>query len=283
MRILLFGKNGQLATMCRASFEERNISYVALDRDACDVRQKESVLDAVRTYRPTLLWNAAGYTNVDAMEGEGREAGWAVNAQAPKYMAEAAEELNIPLIHVGTDYVFDGQQRTPYRETDTPHPLNVYGASKLAGDTAVQSYAKAIILRVSWLYGPGEQNFVRKFLAFNRGKTENNITGDEYAVPTHVSSLLGSAMDLVEREAFGLYHVRDGAPDAGVSRAEYGRAIARLVGMDITLHEVPMASWNLPAERPAYSVLSTDKVTQILGREFPDWEANLAEYLRDFA
>ncbi|PIV90124.1 dTDP-4-dehydrorhamnose reductase [Candidatus Gracilibacteria bacterium CG17_big_fil_post_rev_8_21_14_2_50_48_13] len=280
MTVLLLGKHGQLATMFREHFDAEGISYVALDRTACDVGNLNQVIEHVGAISPQVIINATGYTKVDLMESEGKEEGWRVNAEAVQYIAEAAAKLDIPLVHFSTDYVFDGKKKRPYLETDTTNPLSEYGKSKKAGEDLALSYAKSIVIRVSWLYGPGEQNFIRKFIAFNTGKTENNITGDEVSIPTHVSSLILATFALLEAKAYGLFHVCDKGPATGVSRAEFGRTIAKLRSMDIELKEVPMASWNLPAKRPAYSVLSTSKIQEILGREFPVWEQNVGEYIK---
>lgn len=281
MRILLLGKNGQLAKVFREHLEKHDMDFVSLDRHACDVTKRDTVIAAVHEHRPDVIINATGYVLVDKAENEGREEAFAVNAAGVENIVAAAADTKARLVHMGTDYVFDGAQRSPYREEDAAHPLNAYGESKLQGDLAALSYPQSLVLRVSWLYGPGENNFVKKFIAFNEGKAHNKITGDEFAVPTHASTLMNATFALLEKDQSGLFHIRDGAPDSGVSRAEYGRAIARLRGMDIDFEEVPMASWNLPAERPLYSVLATEKVQQATDLIIPHWKENLECFIAE--
>lgn len=280
MRTLLLGKNGQLATLFRQHFDRHTMPYTCLGSKELDVTEREKVLRTIEELRPEVIINATGYTLVDAMESEGKEAGFLVNNTGVHHITEAAQAIDARLVHFGSDYVFDGQQHHPYAETDTPHPLSAYGTSKLEGDLAALAYEKSLVARVSWLYGPGEHNFVHKFLAFNTGKSMSKITGDETSVPTYAGTLIEATLDLLKEGHTGLFHIRDGAPDSGVSRADWGRAIAEIAGMEIAFEEVPMSAWNLPAARPLYSVLDTKKVTTTLGRDFPDWRENLLSFMR---
>lgn len=283
MTILLLGKNGQLATVFRQHLESTGKGYVSLSRNECDVTDREQVLRTVQRLKPEIIINSTGYVLVDKMEDEGREEGRSINVGGVAHIVEAAREAKAKFVHIGTEYVFDGLKTSPYLETDACNPLNAYGKSKLEADMEALAYEKALVLRVSWLYGPGENNFVKKFIAFNSGKTHNKITGDEISVPTHAATLTHAADLLLAREEYGLFHVRDGAPDEGVSRAAYGREIARLMQMPITFEEVGMDFWNLPAKRPAYGVLSTQKLAAATGLEIPMWQDNLEQYVKSLS
>lgn len=276
MTILLIGKGGQLATSFQEYFQKNDIEYTALGSSQCDVRDRDQVLGYVRNAKPSIIINTSAYVYVDKAETE-REAAFAINRHGVRHLAEAAADNNAVLVHFGTDYVFDGKKGSPYVETDETNPVNVYGESKLAGEKEAHCYDKSLILRTSWLYGPGENNFVRKFLQFSEGKTETPGTADEFSIPTWTATLADVTMQALDKGLVGLFHA---ASRGRTNRAGWAREIAAIIERNVTIKEVPMSSWNLPAARAFDTSMSSAALEDALGIQLPEWQEDLRAYLK---
>lgn len=288
MRILLTGKNGQLGFRLRGTLSPLG-EVTALGHDELDLRDERAIRAAVRGARPDLVVNAAAYTAVDRAEDE-PETAMAVNGQAPGILAEELRALGAGLIHYSTDYVFDGSKGAPYVEDDAPNPLNVYGATKLAGEQAVaQSGAMAMILRTSWVYDSRGHNFLRTILKLAEERNELRVVNDQRGVPNWAGALARATAAIVNRfvkdgrflpdvfgEYAGLYHLT--APGVAtwydfaeeiVAMAYQGRPGRPVV--------TPIASAEYPtrARRPAWSVLAPGKLTRQLGVTLPPWRESL--------
>ena len=280
--ILLTGAGGQLGVELARALRAHG-EVVATDRRTLDVAEPDAIVAAVRGARPNLIVNAAAYTAVDRAEQE-PAAAHAINARAAGILAEEAKRGGAVLIHYSTDYVFDGTRSTPYPEDAPTNPLNVYGASKLAGERAIAAAAgHALILRTSWVYGLYGANFLVTIRRLAAQRDELAIVADQIGVPNWTRALAAATARLVASglpalaERSGLYH-RSSTGTA--SWYEFARAI---VGDVARPRVVPIltTAYPLPARRPAYGVLATAKFESAFGFGLPDWRAALAACLAD--
>lgn len=276
MRIWVTGAGGQLGRELIRLLSGKH-EVLGTDRAALDVASLEQVLGMARGWKPETIVNAAAYTNVDQAE-ESQELAYKVNALGPRNLAVAAEELGARIVHVSTDFVFDGTKRTPYQETDQANPLSVYGHSKLVGEQWVMSLCRRhYILRAAWLYGSGD-NFVHKVLAAARRDGKLRMVCDQSGSPTSTLELARFIEALLGTEAYGLYHA---ASRGGCSRYEWTRTILRVAGMeDVQVMPVRSDEFKLPAVRPAYSVLD-DWMIRLNGLpRMADWQTALEHYMK---
>ena len=290
MKILLIGNTGQLGWEL-----ERTLvclgEVTALDYPTVDLLDEAGIREAVRGAVPQVIVNATGYTAVDKAEREPDIAA-AINTRAPAILAEEAHALGAALIHYSTDYVFDGTKGTPYAEGDAPHPLNVYGASKLEGDQAVQASGGAfLIIRTAWLYSMRGNGFVTKVLSWARKHEVLHIVDDQISNPTWArmlaqltSHVLARGKDYVT-EHRGLYHLAGGGH---ASRYDWAKEILRLDPKpeEQTAREVRRAVTSdipTPAQRPLFSALDCSLCLKVLGLAAPPWQHELKLALLDSA
>lgn len=272
MRILIVGADGQLGHALQGvatSHELIPLTYAELD-----ITDLGAVREAVTAYRPAALINCAAYTNVDGAETD-PVAAYRVNAVGPRNLAIAASAHDLPLVHVSTDYVFDGRAERPYHEYDSPHPLSVYGQSKLAGEEAVATlHPRHYIARTAWLYHtlPSEgKNFPRTMLGL-AGREEVRVVSDQYGSPTYAPHLAQALLTLLETEAYGTYHL---AGRGGTSWFELTRRLYDLFQIQTRVTPVATAEFPRPAPRPRYSVLTTIQSPEIM---LPPWEEGLVAF-----
>jgi len=226
----------------------------------------------VREAKPGLIVNAAAYNAVDKAESE-RELALQVNAVAPGVLAEQAKRLGALLVHYSTDYVFDGEKRTPYAEDDTPNPISHYGHSKLEGERAVAaSGCRHLILRTSWVYGPRAANFYQIIQRKARADESMRMVDDQTSVPTPSAFLAEHTVELLRTEATGLLHL---VPSGTATRYEFARAIVGAVGSGSRVEAARTADFPSAARRPTYSVLANGKAAGALQRGLPHWKALL--------
>lgn len=272
MRILITGAGGQLGTdlgEMLAAFELHPLGHGALD-----VSDENAVNDAVRGIKPRWIINAAAYNDVDGAEQDAERA-FAVNGAGPGFLADAAGLVGASLIHISTDYVFDGTKGSPYVEEDRPNPLSVYGRSKLEGERRVlNSTAASSVLRTAWLYGVHGKNFVKAIQKAARKGGPLRVVADQVGSPTWTWHLAGAIRNLIASEARGLFHV----VNAGhCSRFEFAQAI---VQGSVEVLPISSAEAARPAPRPANSALSSRRWPAANLPPLPDWRSALDEYLR---
>jgi dTDP-4-dehydrorhamnose reductase len=277
-RILVTGAQGQLGRELAATLAPLG-HVTAVDREELDLEDRGTVARALAQYAPELIVNAAAYTAVDQAESEPAQA-FAVNADAPALMAQFARASGALLIHYSTDYVFDGTQRVPYDEDAAPNPLNVYGASKLAGEQAIAaSGARALTLRTSWVYGLRGKNFLLTIRRLAATRDELRIVADQAGTPNWCRELARATARLVAQglpylaQRAGLYHL---SASGATTWYDFARAI---VGDTERPRVVPITTsdYPTPARRPAYGVLSTARFARTFGFALPDWRRSLAE------
>ncbi len=288
MRIVLFGSSGQLGSRLRTLLSARG-AVRALDRsgvDLCDLPYLRALLDETR---PELIVNAAAYTAVDAAETDAERARL-VNAEAPRVMAECARERGALLVHYSTDYVFNGRAHAPYTEESPTDPLGVYGATKLAGERAIAaSGADNVILRTAWLYSNRGKNFLNTMLRLAAERDALRVVSDQTGCPTWSDLLAGATLQMLDglyangvlrKERCGLYHVTCAGQ---TSWWGFAQRIVELAGYAHRVRVTPIttAEYPTPARRPAYSVLSNDKLERVFGIRLPDWETGLQRCLAE--
>jgi dTDP-4-dehydrorhamnose reductase len=289
-RILILGAAGQLGRELNQSFAGFG-TVVAVDRDAVDLADPDQTRALVRRTAPDVILNAAAYTAVDRAESE-MPLAHAINALAPRVLAEEAAARNALLVHYSTDYVFDGSKQKPWTEDDAPAPLSVYGASKLAGEQAIQnSRARHLIFRTSWVYGPHGKNFLLTMLRLAQERDRLSIVDDQVGAPTTSIELARATRAIVNGvlagnfgapgDWSGLYHITcaDSVSWFGFAQAIFSRASERLGIKQPGL--IPIASKDYPtaAERPHNSVLSNAKLHSRFGIELPSWQSALDEVI----
>lgn len=281
MRILLTGANGQVGweLVQRAAGRE----LIACDRNGLDITDAQAVSHAFAASRPQLVINAAAYTAVDRAEQEPEQA-LAVNRDGPAQLAAACAKLGIPLFHISTDYVFDGTQERPYRETDPPAPLGVYGRSKWAGEEAVRHALPAhLIIRVSWVFGRHGHNFVKTIRRLARERTELKVVADQRGCPTCAGDIADVLWLLADRIAagqtmvWGTYHY-GGAPPT--TWYDFARTIVELAGNREplavqTVSAITTAEYPVAAPRPMNSVLDCQLIRNTFGVAPRPWRAGL--------
>jgi len=278
MRVLVFGKTGQLATELRRLLPES----VCLGRDEVDLADAEACAAAVRQHRPEVVINAAAYTAVDRAEGEEALA-TVINGDSPAAMALAAAETGAVMIQPSTDYVFDGAGSAPFAPDHPTAPLNAYGRSKLAGEVGVRAAGGVhAIVRVSWVFSAHGANFVKTMLRLGASRDQLAVVADQIGGPTPAADIASACLIIAQalRDApalSGTYHYA-GAPDtswAGFARETFARS-----GMGCTITDIPTSDYPTPAQRPLNSRMDCSGLA-VFGLERPDWRAGLDRVLQE--
>jgi dTDP-4-dehydrorhamnose reductase len=282
-KIALIGSKGMLGSMVRELAGEGS-GILGLDLPEFDMTDREQVLDVLGRFGPGAIINCAAYTNVDGCESN-EETAAKVNGAAPGYLAEAAKRLGAFLVHISTDYVFDGLGSRPYTEEDPTVPLSAYGRTKLLGERAVLSSGleRFTIIRTSWLYGPRGKNFVETIARLAKERDELKIVADQVGSPTYTEDLAIALFTLLSSGVGGIYHF---ANEGACSWHEFAEEIVGQMkenGEEVRVRKiVPIstAQYPLPAKRPEYSVLSKDKYKKTTGAEVPHWRDGLRRYFQ---
>jgi dTDP-4-dehydrorhamnose reductase len=284
MKVLVLGSGGQVGRALCAS-TPRHTEIVAPPHAALDIRHERDVQRAVQAASPDIVFNAAAYSQVDRAEGE-REIAEAVNARGARNVAMAAHAAGARLVHLSTDYVFDGMADRPYAPKDAPHPLNVYGETKRAGESAVmQEHPSALIVRTSWVYAPQGRNFLQAILQRIRGGQPLRVVDDQTGVPTSAASLASALWALSERGVSGLLHYCDSGTATwhAFAREIHDAALEMgLVGRAVTITPISSAEFAAPARRPPYSVLDARATWAMTGVP-PHWRTQVRAVLEGIA
>ena len=284
MNILITGANGQVGRELVARLQDR-ATILAAGRDTLDITDPAAVERTVAAFRPDVIINAAAYTAVDKAESD-PAAAYAVNRDAVRHLAQAAAAHNAVLLHISTDYVFDGTAEAPYRETDPVNPQSVYGKSKLAGEQAAAACPRHIILRTAWVFGAHGGNFVKTMLRLGRERDSLGIVADQYGAPTPAAAIadaLVAIADAVRQPDFanwGVYHY-SGSPYTswhGFAERIFQAAAAQGILPAVPeLKAIATADYPTPARRPANSRLDCGKIRRVFGIEAANWQAALAD------
>jgi dTDP-4-dehydrorhamnose reductase len=282
MKVAVIGANGQLGTDVVQAFTDNGDEVFALTHDDIEVASLESVSAKLRELRPATVVNTAAMHHVESCEREPERA-YAVNALGPRNLAVVADELHIVLVHVSTDYVFDGNKRSPYVEEDAPRPLNVYGNTKLAGEYFVRSLLdRHLVLRTSALYGPapcrakGGRNFIDLMLKLARDRGEVKVVDTEVVSPTSTGALARQIVLLSRSDAYGLFHA---TAEGSCSWYEFAREIFSLTNTPVNLKIAAPGEFPAKVLRPKYSVLENQGLKIYRANSFVPWQQDLAKYL----
>lgn len=277
MNILITGCNGQLGNeMQLLESQYPQYQWYNTDVQELDISNQQAIEQFVAAHEIDGIVNCAGYTAVDKAE-ENEELCAMLNQHAPAYLAAAVEKRGGWMVHISTDYVFDGTHHTPYVETDEPCPNSVYGRTKLAGEQEVMQHCKrSVIIRTAWLYSTFGNNFVKTMIRLGKERPELGVIFDQIGTPTYAGDLAKSIMAVVEKGIMpGIYHFSN---EGVISWYDFTKAIHRLAGIT-TCHVRPLhtAEYPTPANRPHYSVLDKTKIKTVYGIEIPYWEESLKD------
>ena len=289
MRVLVTGANGMLGLDLGAMLEAAGHTVIRTDvskREGMevpdwtplDITNTEQVMQIVNEQKPDAIFHGAAYTDVDGCE-RNPDVAFKVNGLGTWNMAAAAQSLDIPILYISTDFVFDGKKNAPYTELDTPAPLGHYGASKLAGEKYVaQLCKKHFIVRTSWLFGVNGPSFPRKMLELSETRTELKVVGDQIGSPTHTRDLCRIAIGLLATSPlYGTYHVSN---KGQCSWHEFAKTTLELAGVTgVEVHPIPADEWPSPTQRPVYSVMRHYSL-ELQGKDdLPEWKDAVREFL----
>jgi dTDP-4-dehydrorhamnose reductase len=290
MKILLTGKGGQVGFALHKKLVSLG-EVIATDRNELNLENSDAIRIFIEKIKPDMIINAAAYTDVDKAESE-IELAHKVNTVAPKVLAEKVSELNIPIIHFSTDYVFDGLKKEPYVETDQANPQSIYGKTKWEGEEAVRNHKKHIILRTSWVFSSRGQNFLKTILKLIQEKTSLNIVNDQKGTPTSADMIADMTYKIVKIilknpnfKDFGTYHV---ALEGEANWYQYACFIndeALRLGLKTTMtsqdiKSIPSDEYPTIAKRPMNARLNTTKIKNTFMLELPSWKAEVATVLK---
>ena len=289
MRLAVTGREGQVAaSLVEAARGRDDVEVVAVGRPALDLARPDTVFAALEAARPDIVVSAAAYTAVDQAEDE-QDLAFAVNATGAGKVAEAAARLGVPVIHLSTDYVFDGTKDGAYVETDATAPLGVYGASKLAGEEAVAAAnPRHLILRTAWVYSPFGRNFVKTMLRLAADRDEIAVVADQWGNPTSALDIAEAILHAAARlrndsnfAAFGIYHL---AGEGDINWSGFARHILdtsrAFGGPHATVRDIATSDYPTRARRPANSRLSSAKFASVFGWTAPEWKDSTERVVR---
>ncbi len=283
-KVLLIGAKGQVGQELQVTLPQLG-EVISIGREELDLNNSEKIGQLIREIHPDYLVNAAAYTAVDKAETE-PDLAYSINAIAPKIMAESAEKIKAKFLHISTDYVFDGRKNTPYLETDLTNPLGVYGQSKLRGEEEIKTVnSQAIILRTAWVYGSyGKSNFVKTMLRLGKEREELKVVVDQVGSPTWAKDIATAITHLLINvdNPPGIYNFTNSGVASWFDLTKAIFEEAKISGIPLKIQRVipiTTAEYPTPAVRPAYSVLSGQKISQQLDYIPPYWRDSLKAML----
>ncbi len=278
MKILLTGSNGQLGHDFKKIFNKKNIKYIATDYKELDITSDKDLNKFFQENEEiTHVINCAAYNDVDKAENDPKT--WLLNAEAPKNLALIANKIGAIFVTYSSDFVFDGLEKEPYTEKDILNPISEYSKSKVQGEKMVlESCKRSFVIRTSWLFGIGGNNFNKQVINWSKSRNELNIVDDQVSVPTYSMDLAEFSWKLIQTEKFGLYHITN---DGIASKYDQAKYVLEKIGWKGTLGRAKTADFNLPAKRPPYSKLDSSKVEKLLGEKIPTWQSGIDRFLEE--
>ena len=286
MDFLITGANGQLGRELQDKLSLKDYSFTPLGRDKLDITNIENVESVLREYNPKVIINAAAYTAVDKAEDD-KETCYNINSNGVRNLAKVSKEIDAKLVHISTDYVFDGSLNRPLCEDDNTNPLNVYGASKLEGENALKEELdkKYLILRTSSVHGQYGANFVKTMIKLLNEKDELNVVNDQIMSPTYAGFLAETIIELVEKGADSeIYNVSN---IGAISWYEFTLKIREYLAQsnpklnDVKINSCTSDKFPRPAKRPTFSAFNLEKLEDFLGHKVQTWQDGLKSHLKD--
>lgn len=279
-KIIVTGCNGQLGRAINLELKGySDIEFVNTDVEELDITNIDKVMELAREVKPYAIINCAAHTGVDACEDEWDKA-YRINAIGPRNLSISATETGAKMVHISTDYVFDGKAQKPYTEFDKPDPQGAYGMTKLAGENMVRDFAdRYFILRTAWLYGDGK-NFVKTMLRISETNDTVSVVKDQVGSPTSTKELAAAIKHLLFTENYGLFHA---TCEGSCSWAQFAEEIFRLAGKKTVVRPITSEEFAAKAPRPAYSILENYMLKLTTDYMFVDWHDALVAYMRELA
>lgn len=276
-KIIVTGCNGQLGRAVNLEFQNNlEVEFVNTDVGELDITNINMVMELAREVKPYAIINCAAHTGVDACEDEWDKA-YKINAIGPRNLSIAASETGAKMIHVSTDYVFNGKADRPYTEFDKPDPQGAYGVTKLAGENMVRDFAdRYFILRTAWLYGDGK-NFVKTMLRLSENNDKVRVVGDQVGSPTSAKELAAAIARLIFTENYGIFHA---TCEGSCSWAQFAEEIFKMAGKKTVVEAITTEEFGAKAPRPAYSILENYMLKLTTDYRFADWHDALDVYMR---
>lgn len=277
--ILLTGANGQLGQDYQKLFKKNNIEFIATDYQELDITNIDAIRDFVKNRSVSHIINCAAYNDVDRAESEVDKA-FLLNRDAPAYLATVAKEIDAVFVTYSTDFVFDGTKGSPYTEEDTPNPISVYADSKTQGEQkVVELYDKSFVIRTSWVFGMGNNNFNKQVIYWSESRDSLNIVDDQTSSATYSWDLAEYSLELIKTEKYGLYHLSNGGECSKFEQAKY---VLDIIGWKGTLGPAKTADFNLPARRSKYTKLDSSKLESVIGKSIPHWKTGIDRFLKEY-
>lgn len=280
MKLLITGRHGQLGSELFDLKEKYpQFKMVFVDREEMDLSNPDQIIQVLNVEKPDLIVSAGAYTAVDKAESD-QELCNTVNHIAVKTIGEWAAKNNAKVIHISTDYVFDGNSETPLKETDLPSPINVYGATKLKGELALQeSGAAYVIIRTAWVYSTYGANFVKTMMRLMSEREEISVVADQIGTPTYARDLARAIMTIASVPEFiqGIYHYSN---EGKISWYDFATAVKEIKGYTTKINAISSDAFPTPAKRPNFSLLDKSKIKLVYGVVVPDWKKSLEEMMR---
>lgn len=279
MKVLVTGKNGQLGSeLQEIARNYPNYNIVFVDREEMDLSDPEQIVEVLNTEKPQIIVSAGAYTAVDKAESD-QELCDAVNHIAVKTIGAWVADNNAKVIHISTDYVFDGTSETPLKETDEPDPINVYGLTKLLGEQALRaSGANHVIIRTAWVYSIYGANFVKTMIRLMSEREEIGVVSDQIGTPTYARDLAKAIMQIIEAPEFvqGVFHFSN---EGKISWHEFAMAVKEIKGFTTKVNAIGSDAFPTPAKRPNFSLLDKTKIKEVYQVSVPHWKDSLKEMI----
>ena len=278
MKILLTGSNGQLGRDFQKLFDSLKIEYIATDYQELDITSDKNLEKFFEKNNDfTHIINCAAYNDVDKAEIDNKV--FLLNEQAPQKLAEFSKKISAIFVTYSTDFVFDGKKEKDYIEDDTPIPVSNYGLAKANGEKlTLEAYEKSFVIRTSWVFGKANNNFNTQVINWSKTRDKLNIVDDQISVPTYSKDLAEFSWKLIQTGQFGLYHITNNGTASKYDQAKY---VLEKIGWKGKLGTTKTEDFNLPAKRPHFSKLSSEKVEKLLGEKIPDWKSGIDRYLEE--
>lgn len=279
MKVLVTGTKGQLGFDICNELTRRGIENQGIDRDECDITNKQAVLDYIYNYAPDVVVHCAAYTAVDRAESE-EHVCRRVNRDGTEYIALACKTINAKMVYISTDYVFNGEGDKFFEVDDETGPLNMYGLTKLEGEEQVRKILeKYFIVRISWVFGVNGNNFINTMLRLSGGNKELQIVADQIGSPTFTYDLAPLICDMIETEKYGTYHATN---EGECSWAEFAEHIFKVAGQNVLVHHITTEEYPTKAVRPKNSRLSKKSLDEAGFKRLPDWKDAVERYIKQY-
>ncbi|MGL1890202.1 MAG: dTDP-4-dehydrorhamnose reductase [Spirochaetaceae bacterium] len=277
--ILLTGANGQLGQDFQKLFSGLDLDYIATDYMDLDITYIDAVREFVTGKNIKYIINCAAYNDVDKAESEPDKA-FLLNRDAPVLLANIASEISAVYITYSTDFVFDGTKGLAYVESDIPNPISVYADSKYQGEQGVlDSYNKSFVIRTSWVFGMGNNNFNKQVIGWSENRDKLNIVDDQKSSATYSWDLAEYSWELIKTDAFGLYHLSNGGECSKFDQAKY---VLDSIGWKGELGTAKTVDFKLPAKRSEYTKLDSSKLESVIGKKIPSWQSGIDRFLKEY-